>query len=237
MSCPDQTSGGRENDRPTLDVACLNLQWQRAALVSTTGNHCEVWRSARKNAETDTDAEEDPMYTEFVIKYPFERYSDREASLLARQYRLLRVALGEIVPEALFVVSCINGQPSLVVLARAVNVWFNIANPQNREEAIGLLRKYPIARAQLNTFVRQARAWRQGANPRVIDLYGLDNLIMDNRQQIRYVDSFYVFFFEDLLHILGGERDYDLEEKIGVSLRRLEYLEEILRAAEAGADR
>ena len=133
--------------------------------------------------------------------------------------------------------SCLNGQPNLFVLARAVNIWFNIANPQNREEAIGLLRKYPIARDQLTAFVRQARAWRQGANPRVIDLYGLDNLIMDNRRQIRYVDSFYVFFFEDLLHILGGERDYDLEEKIAVSLRRLAYLEEILYAAEGAADR
>lgn len=35
-------------------------------------------------------------------------------------------------------------------------------------------------------------------------------------------------FFEELLHLLGGERDYDLEEKIATSLKRLAYLEEIL---------
>jgi hypothetical protein len=83
----------------------------------------------------------------------------------------------------------------------------------------------------LATFVAAARRWREGPDPRIIDLYGLDNLVMDNRRQVRYVDSFYVFFFEDMLHILGGEPDYELEEKIAVSRRRLEYLEDILRIA------
>ena len=220
----EQATEGREEDRPALDIACINPKCRRAALVSTTGNHCQVWRGTRKRrfrsgAET---------YTEFVVKYPLDRYSDADARILARQYYQLREALGEIVPEAVFAMSCINGEPNLFVLARAVNVWFNIANPTNREEAIGLLRDHPIARAQLGVFVREARRWRKGPNPRVIDLYGLDNLVMDNQRQIRFVDSFYVFFFEDMLHLLGGDRDYELEEKIAVSLRRLGYLEEIL---------
>jgi len=127
-----------------------------------------------------------------------------------------------------------DGQPNLFIVARAVNVWFNIANPQNREEAVGLLREFPMARAQLNRFVQQAEQWRQGPNPRVIDLYGLDNLVMDNQRQIRFVDSFYVFFFEDMLHLLGGEPDYDLQDKIEVSLQRLAYLSEILALSEPG---
>ena len=69
----------------------------------------------------------------------------------------------------------------------------------------------------------------------MIDLYGLDNLVMDNQRQVRFIDSFYVFFFEDMLHLLGGERDYELEEKIGLSLRRLAYLDDILACTEAGA--
>ena len=220
----EQATEGREEDRPALDIACINPKCRRAALVSTTGNHCQVWRGTRKRrfrsgAET---------YTEFVVKYPLDRYSDADARILARQYYQLREALGEIVPEAVFAMSCIDGEPNLFVLARAVNVWFNIANPTNREEAIGLLRDHPIARAQLGVFVREAKRWRKGPNPRVIDLYGLDNLVMDNQRQIRFVDSFYVFFFEDMLHLLGGDRDYELEEKIAVSLRRLGYLEEIL---------
>lgn len=228
MTGIEKAIAGREEDRPALDVACLPRRWHRATLISTTGNHCEVWRSAHRDSEGD----HEDTYTEYVIKYPLDSYQDSEARILVRQYRLLREALGEIVPEALFVVSRINGRPNLFVLAHAVNVWFNIANPLNREEAIGLLRDYPIAHAQLTTFVAAARRWRTGSNPRVIDLYGLDNLVMDNRRQIRYVDSFYVFFFEDMLHILGGEPDYELEEKISVSLRRLEYLEEILSCAE-----
>lgn len=227
MAIADESIRGREDDRPALDIACLSPRCRRAALISTSGNHCQVWRGSRKN----TDAAEDDTYTEFVLKYPLDRYSYADARILARQYRLLRDALGEIVPEALFVQSCINGQPNLFVLARAVNIWFNIANPLNREEAIGLLREYPMAQAQLARFVSQARRWREGDNPRVIDLYGLDNLVMDNQRQIRFIDSFYVFFFEDMLHILGGERDRELEEKIAVSLRRLDYLDDILMHA------
>ena len=167
-------------------------------------------------------------YTEFVIKFPRDRYTSADARILARQYRALRDALGDIVPEALFVVSCIDDQPNLFVLAQAVNVWFNITNPLNREEAIGLLCDHPMARAQLDRFINQAKRWREGPNPRVIDLYGVDNLIMDNQRNIRFVDSYYVFFFEDMLHLLGGEPDYGLQDKIEVSLRRLAYLEEIL---------
>lgn len=222
MTEQDGGTAGREEDRPSLDIACIDPQHRYAALVSTTGNHCRVWRSSHKPPEGRADG-----YVEYVIKYPIDRYELADARLLSRQYRLLRDALGEIVPEALFVHTYVDGVPNLVVFARAVNVWFNIANPRNREEAIGLLREHPLARAELATFLRQAQRWRQGPNPRVIDLFGLDNLVMDNHRRIRYVDSFYVFFFEDLLHMLGGEPDYDLEDKVKVSLNRLAYLENI----------
>ncbi|MGB5465555.1 MAG: hypothetical protein WBM84_05675, partial [Sedimenticolaceae bacterium] len=88
--------------------------------------------------------------------------------------------------------------------------------------------------AQLEHFLNAARQWRTGSNPRVIDLYGLDNLVMDNQRQIRYVDSFFVFFFEDMLHLLGGEPDYELESKIRLSLRRVAYLEDILALSKTG---
>jgi len=229
MTVADDPTQGREDDRPALDVSCLNPKCRRAALISTTGNHCQVWRGTRKHE----DALDGESYTEFVIKYPIDRYSDADTRILASQYQELRAKLGDMVPEALFVFSCIDDEPNLFIVARAVNVWFNIANPQNREEAVGLLREYPLARAQLVQFVLQAARWREGPNPRVIDLYGLDNLVMDNQRQIRFVDSFYVFFFEDMLHLLGGEPDYDLQEKIEVSLQRLAYLEQILALSEA----
>ncbi|MBT8429613.1 MAG: hypothetical protein KJN79_06835 [Gammaproteobacteria bacterium] len=228
MTVADDLTQGREDDRPALDVACLNPKCRRAALVSTAGNHFQVWRGTHKHE----DALDGESYTEFVIKYPLDRYRDADTRILANQYQELRAKLGAMVPEALFVFSRIDNEPNLFIVARAVNVWFNIANPQNREEAVGLLREYPLARAQLVQFVLQAAKWREGPNPRVIDLYGLDNLVMDNQRQIRFVDSFYVFFFEDMLHLLGGEPDYDLQEKIEVSLQRLAYLEQILALSE-----
>lgn len=229
MTIVDDATEGRDEDRPALDIACLNPRCRRAALISTTGNHCQVWRGTRKN----DDVASGESYTEFVIKYPLDNYRDADARILGRQYRMLRDALGDMIPEAMFAISCINGTPNLFVVARAVNVWFNIANPQNREEAVGMLREYPLARAQLIRFLGQAEKWRQGPNPRVIDLYGLDNLVMDNQRKIRFVDSFYVFFFEDMLHLLGGEQDYELQDKIDVSLRRLAYLEEIVALSAA----
>lgn len=225
MSEAESELEGREEDRPAFNVACTDPLNHFAALVSTTGNHCQVWRSTRKRVQEDGSEDK---HVEFVIKYPSENFSFTEARILVRQYRALREALGDIVPQALFVVSEIDGQENLFVLAQAVNVWFNIANPRNREEAIGLLREHPLAWAQLKTFIAAARTWREGENPRIIDLFGLDNLVMDNQRQIRFIDSFFVFFFEDLLHLLGGERDHDLEEKVETSLKRLAYLEEIL---------
>ena len=230
MSDSEDGLAGKEEDRPALDVACLSQRYNQAALVSTTGNHCQVWRTTLKR--TLPDGEE--SYVEFVIKFPVDHYNFADARILHKQYRALREALGDMVPEALFIISDIDGKPNLFVLARAVNIWFNIANPRNREEAVGLLREYPMARAQLATFVKQARQWREGDNPRVIDLFGLDNLVMDNQRQIRYIDSYYVFFFEDLLHMLGGEHDYELEEKIQLSLKRLQYLEDILALSGLG---
>lgn len=204
-------------------MACVSPRVRRA-LVSDTGNHCQVWRGGRRS----DDQSDGHNFVEFVLKYPRDSYDDADIRILRRQYDMLRKQLGEIVPRALFAITCINGKRNVFVLARAVNIWFNIANPSNREEAVGLLRKYPITRDQLQQFVNVANAWREGPNPRVIDLYGMDNLVMDNLRQIRYIDSFYVFFFEDMLHLLGGEPDRELEEKINVSLRRLAYLEEIL---------
>ena len=228
MTVVEDTTRGKDADRPALDVPCLNPRCRRVALVSTTGNHCQVWRGTRKH-EALVDGK---SYTEFVIKYPLDQYSDADARILACQYRMLRKELGDMVPEALFVRSCINEEPNLFIIARAVNVWFNIASPQNREEAIGLLCEFPLARAQLAQFIRKAEKWRQGPNPKVIDLYGLDNLVMDNQRQIRFVDSFYVFFFEDMLHLLGGEPDYELKDKIDLSLHRLAYLKQILAMSE-----
>ncbi|MGD1984406.1 MAG: hypothetical protein PVF93_10920 [Chromatiaceae bacterium] len=224
---------GRDENRPALQVACLHPHSRRAALVSTTGAHCTVWRSNRRPRQNE-DAD-GVQYVEYVVKYPRDQYQPTDARILARQHRELRDRLGDIAPPALFVVASIDDQPNLFVIAHAVDIWFNVANPSNREEAIGLLGENPIARKQLRTFVEQAHRWREGANPRVIDLYGLDNLVMDNRRHIRYIDSYYVFFFEDMLHLLGGERDYELEEKISVSLKRLTYLENVLDVAERQA--
>ncbi len=218
---------GREDDRLAADIQSLNPNSLHATLVSSVGNHCEVWRTSKRNiGEKDT-----APYTEFVIKYPIIHYDDTEIKLLARQYRLLKQCLNDIIPEALFIITCINGRRSVCVLAQAVNIWFNIANPQNQEEAIALLNESPKALNQLKRFVDTARVFHQSDNPKLIDLYGLDNLVLDTNREIRYIDSFDVFFFEDMQHLFG-ETDPELERKISISLDRLAYLEKILASAE-----
>ncbi|MET0026197.1 MAG: hypothetical protein ABW101_01065 [Candidatus Thiodiazotropha sp.] len=219
---------GKETDQIVVDIACLDHDRFRATLISTIGSHCEVWRSSKRHEEL-VDGETETSYTEFVIKWPLSEYSETETKLLARHYRQLKETLDEIIPNALFVITRINGRPSLVVLARAINVWFNIANQQNEEEAIQLLCANPKARIQLSRFVNAAQAWRKSDNPRVIDLFGLDNLIMDTNREIYFLDSFFVFFFEDTFHLIeDDEDDSELADKVNISIRRLNYLEDLL---------
>jgi hypothetical protein len=220
---------GKEFDRLLVDIACLDYKQLRASLISTTGSYCEVWRSSKRRKRSARN-KNTTVYMEFVIKWPLSHYSEVEARLLARHYRLLKETLDEIIPETLFVVTRVNGMPGVLVLAKAINIWFNIANPQFEEEAVRLLRKNPKARIQLARFVRAAKAWRKSNNPRVIDLFGLDYLVMNTNREIAYIDSFFVFFFEDMFHLIEcAEEDKALREKIDISLKRLAYLERLLQ--------
>ncbi|MEN8180857.1 MAG: hypothetical protein ABFS39_19880 [Pseudomonadota bacterium] len=219
---------GRENDRLEGNIEGINPESLRATLVSCVGNHCEVWRTSKRNIASDGGS----SYTEFVIKFPVIQYDETEIKLLAKQYRLLKGSLDDIIPDALFIITRINDQRNVCVLARAVNIWFNIANPQNSEEAIALLSENSKAFNQLKRFLVTARSLQQSGNPKLIDLYGLDNLVLDTNREIRYIDSFDVFFFEDMQHLFN-ETDPDLDMKIRISRDRLNYLERILSTAES----
>jgi hypothetical protein len=228
-----QGSAGKESDFLKADIACLNPRALHATLISSLGNHCQVWRTSKRGElNTLTTQEEAPAYFEFVIKYPVIHYTESEIHLLARHYRLLKEQLDDIIPDALFLITRVNGKRNVCVLAQAVNIWFNIANPQFQEDAIPLLQEYPKARNQLERFLAAADALRLSDNPRLIDLYGLDNLVLDNNREIRYVDSFDVFFFEDMIDLFQ-DTDPELELKIAISLERLAYLKKILAIANA----
>ncbi|MCG7873301.1 MAG: hypothetical protein JAZ20_00970 [Candidatus Thiodiazotropha weberae] len=224
---------GKETDQMVVDIACLDHSRFRATLISTIGSHCEVWRSSKRHEKL-IDGEIETTYTEFVIKWPYTDYSESETKLLARHYRQLKDTLDEIIPDALFVVTKINGRASVLVLAQAINVWFNIANQQNEEEAIKLLCANPKSRIQLSRFVKAAQAWRKSDNPKVIDLFGIDNLVMDTNRDIHFLDSFFVFFFEDTFHLLdGAEEDTELADKVNLSIKRMNYLERLLEQVKA----
>jgi len=226
-------AAGKESDFLKADIACLNPNSLHATLISSLGNHCQVWRTSKRDESRAPRVQEDePAYLEFVIKYPVIHYNDSEVRLLARHYRLLKQRLDDIIPDALFFITRINGRRNICVLARAVNIWFNIANPQFREEAIPLLQESPKARNQLERFLSAVDDLRHSDSPRLIDLYGLDNLVLDNNREIRYVDSFDVFFFEDMIDLLQ-DVDPDLKTKIDISLERLAYLRQILAIAKA----
>ncbi len=228
---------GKEFDRMLVDIACLDYKQLRASLISTTGSYCEVWRSSKRYKASAKD-KKGATYIEFVIKWPLSHYSEVQAQLLARHHRLLKETLDEIVPETLFVVTRVNGTPGVLVLAKAVNIWFNIANPQFEREALRLLRDNPKARIQLARFVSAAKSWRQSSNPRVVDLFGLDNLIMDTNREIAYIDSFFVFFFEDMFHLIDNAyEDKALKEKIDISLKRLAYLEHLLNVLKRAGEK
>lgn len=215
----------KENSRIPAQINCIRTQEMSATLISTQGSHCEVWETAgtfvRQNVR---------YYIDFVLKKPLTPYPEQEVKAFNREYLLLKKYLDDIIPNALFVTCEIDGQASMVVLARTVRAWFNIANPGNEEEAIELLRKLPKARRQLITFLDAAERWHEN-DGKVIDLFGLDNLVLDKDHNIRYIDSFGVFFYEDLLYILDTP-DPDLKLQIDISIRRRNYLRQILQLAQ-----
>ena len=131
----------------------------------------------------------------------------------------------EMVPPAMFVATRINGEENMIVLAEAHTPWFDLARPGNDGEARPLLIHSPKARAQLARFVRVAREW--AGQGRVIDLYGRENLVLDRDRNVRYLDSFGVFFYADLQHAVAGIDD-EYQERIDISLRRLDYLQSLL---------
>ena len=222
-------SGSKEQDYLAVDIACLNPETLRATLVSSAGSQCEVWRTNKRfrdNADTEA-------YHEFVIKYPTGSQSKAEIAILVRDYKRLKNTLEEIIPSAIFFMTEVDGEQNVCVVADAVNIWFNIANPQNYEEAVQLLRESPRAYDQLKRFVLTARDWQASDNSRLIDLYGLDNLVMDRNHEIRYLDSFFVFFYEDMLDMFQQEIDNLLERQIEISKERLNYLEEVIKASSA----
>ena len=216
---------GKETDRIDSRVACLDTRNLLATLVATNGYHCDVWRSTGVLVR---DGRRELL--DVVIKVHRGPCSAAEARVYRRQYWRLKQRLEEIVPTALFVVTRVDEAESLVVIAEAVSTWFNIANPSNEEEAIPFLRILPRARDQLARFLKAAEEWQQDGD-RVIDLYGLDNLVLDVNREIRYIDSFEVFFNQDLPSLIDVTEDDGLRDKIELSLRRREYLEYVLREA------
>jgi len=211
----------RENDRISTNVACINIKKLPATLISTQGAHCKVFQTAgyrrRKSAPVKN----------FVVKMHTLNCDSRETDIYHRDYRKLRKQLDEIIPRAMFVQTRINGEKNLIVLAYAYTPWFNIANPANEAEALPMLGKYRKAFCQLELFVSVAKEWRKKEG-KVIDLWGIDNLILDKDRQIRYLDSFEVFFYEDMLHLID-HADSDLEERITISLQRLDYLDYLVQ--------
>lgn len=209
------------SDRITGDVACIDKERTPTTLIATNGYHCLVWRSTAILMQGGG-----RVPVDFVIKKPREHTTLRETQILNKDYQTLRAALGDIVPEAVFVATRVDGQEDMIVIAETINAWFNIANPINEAEAVPLLRKLPKAQLKLERFLRNARRWHE-RDGKIIDLYGLDNLVLDKNREVKYMDSFRVFFYEDLLTICD-EEDNDLREKIELSLQRRDYLEFIL---------
>ena len=206
---------------PTLDdITCLNAKRQSVELKSIIGHHCDVWQMSvhrlRRSRPYDV-----------VIKKYRGTCTFRQVQVLDKDYRRLKASLEDIVPNTIFVpVRCAEGD-SAIAISHAVVPWFNLANPINEADAVPLLRKLPKARNQLMRFCHAARKWSYEKHGKIIDLYGLDNLVLNTNREVKYLDSFHVFFYTDMVHFVD-EDDKQLSEKMEISISRFEYLEHLL---------
>lgn len=213
----------RRNRELTTSIGCINTAGLNTTLMSTVGNHCEVWRTTRVLSR-----DGGALVVDRVIKCPRVMCSFPEVRVLQRDYNELRARLRDIVPAAMFVYTSVDGLDNVLVIAETVQPWFNIANPTFEDDAVPLLHALPKARMQLQVFLEAARAWHDEG--KLIDLYGLDNLVLDVDRNVRYIDSFSVFFYEDLLEMFD-DPDPHLRNRMDISRRRLDYLEDLLRAS------
>ncbi len=211
-----------ETDRVPAKIACLDTESLPFTLVSTAGFHCDVWRSIGVIVRGDQRA---PM--DFVLKRYKRPCSLAEIRVLGKEYRTLKESLADIVPTARFIATQIDGRQSVVVLAETCTPWFDLSNPGNEDEALPLLRRRGRAKAQLADFTRDARRWLDD-DSKIIDLGGTENLILDKDYGVRYLDSFHVFFYLDMLHLIE-EVDDALTFRIEACIRRLEYLERLVK--------
>ncbi|RFA27239.1 hypothetical protein CAI21_15450 [Alkalilimnicola ehrlichii] len=149
-----------------------------------------------------------------------------EVKALQREYRRLKRALGDIVPRTLFVHTDVDGRPGVIALAEVAQPWFDLANPGNEEESLHLLQLWPDAGHQFTFFVRAATAW--AAQDMMIDLTGDSNLVLDRSRAVRFIDSFRVFFYADMLYSTDAA-DSALEQRIDICRRRLAYLQRLAK--------
>lgn len=220
---------GKEDARIDYDIDCLDTENLRATLISTLGAHCDVWQTAGYHFSRTKNRTFD-----MVIKCHTLRCHPLDIKVYQRDYFQLKHRLHDIIPEAVFVRTRVDGEENMLVLAQAFTPWFNLANPAVRDEAIPLMAKLPKARRQLALFIEAAQEIRNGQQ-KIIDLYGLDNLVLDKHMEVRYLDSFAVFFYEDLPYLIDSNHD-ELTEKIEVSLKRLAYLKYMLASANQKAE-
>ena len=217
-----------ETDRLSKDVACLNVRDIPFTLVSKLGFHCDVWRSIGRIVRPSG-----YQSLDFVLKVGKRLCTWRQVAVLAKEYRILREALDDIVPASMFVATKINATPGAIVFAEACNPWFDLGNPTNEGEALPLLGRQPRLRHQLEHFTTCARQWLDEQHM-VIDLQGAENLVIDRSGGVRYLDSFHVFFYRDILDALE-EVDDDFLFRIDQSIHRLEYLEWLVRETGPGS--
>jgi hypothetical protein len=207
-------------NEPTLDdIACLNTRRRGLELKSTVGHHCDVWQMSVRYKKR-----RKPY--DVVIKKYRGTCSLRQIQVLDKDYRRLKASLEDIVPGTVFVPVHTAAGTGVVAISHAIVPWFNLANPINEEDAVPLLKKLPKARNQLMRFCHAGRKWVHEKNGKIIDLYGLDNLVLDTNREVRYLDSFHVFFYTDMVKII--EDDDQLTHRMEISLSRFEYLERLL---------
>jgi len=203
------------------DIACLNLGSRGIELKSTIGYHCDVWQMTmqRRRGRPAVD---------LVIKKYRAPCGLRQVRVLDKDYRRLKSNLEDIIPDTVFVaVNAARGR-SVIAICRAVVPWFNLANPINEDDAVPLLRTLPKARNQLLRFVHAARKWSFEKHGKIIDLYGLDNLVLDTNREVRYLDSFHVFFYLDMHKYVDAGADDSLLYRMQISRNRCEYLEHLM---------
>jgi hypothetical protein len=150
-----------------------------------SGSHCENYHAYSHGLDDETG--------HIYVKKSFSFVSDDDLHKYKQEYDEIKSRLGETVPNATYIRAKVGQTLGALVLAKPIQITTDILPEQNRPYILEVLKSNPQTRQQLKDVLDAFDEWLEKG--KILDLSddGEGNLVLDENQNLHYIDSFDVF--------------------------------------------